>query len=170
MTYGIKVEDGVVTGYINYVNTNKETVAEDVISVALPEGAFAEAVKPAAITEGTVNWATAYATGAKFVTEKAITDITSAVVIDKAPFTADDWTIVSGTTGSTTTRQNTEIAADGTYIQLGASSSDVIVKHAKAFTGSDFYIEYVADRQESMGNDKENSERFGVRVGDFYFP
>ena len=172
-TYGIKVVDGVVTGYINYVNANKETVAADVITVALPAGAFAEAVKPAAITAGTFGYVDATAKGAKYVIEKAIVDIDAIPVIEKAPFTADDWTFVAGqavvTDPESFARDKSYIAEDGSFIQTMSSTSDIIVKHAKTFTGSEFYLEYTAKRESYMGNGQEYSERMGVRVGDFYF-
>ena len=46
---------------------------------------------------------------------------------------------------------------------------DIVVKHAKTFTGSDFNLEYTAKRETYMGNGQTYMERFGVRVGDFYF-
>ena len=172
-TYTLEVKDGVVYGYITYKNASNAVVTTDALTVALPAGAFAEAVKPAVITAGTISWTSANFTNAMVTASKAIVDVAAEVIIAKAPFTTDDWTIVSGR-GVTADpeafgRDKTYIDPNGAFIQTMTYAGDIIVKHAKTFTGSDFTLEYTAKRESYMGNGQTGAERFGVRVGDFYF-
>ncbi len=65
--YGIDVTDGIVTGY-----TIVKGVKTDKITVALPEGAFAEVVKPAIFTRRTFNYSNAHLKGAELITDETL--------------------------------------------------------------------------------------------------
>ena len=164
--YAIEVKDGVVKGY-----ANKKKVLTELVSVALPEGALDGAVTPAVVASQCFQWSEGmcYLMGAELVTDKLYVTTPIEDFINVEPFTADKWIFISGRTGTGTDRYNTYIGADNTFIQHGASANADQFDYYTTYTGKDFYVEYVAKREGSMGNDTTTGRRYGVMVGDFFF-
>lgn len=133
-TNTIAVKDGVVTGYVTAATLGTDV---EMISVALPEGAFDEAVKPAVITTGTFAYVDAYITGAKLVAEKAITDIAKDPIFANT-FASD----VFDTTGTLITTET----AYGDFIKLQHGTMSATTKKAYRF-GNEFHAGVKTIRQ-----------------------